>query len=67
MASVPASGACLIRVEVQCCGLLFTVITDRHGDTRGVITRRFTDREAAIAEVREFLGGFGVTEPCHGS
>src|SRR5437899_2598950 len=31
MASVPASGTCLIRVEVQSCVLLLTVITGRRG------------------------------------
>ena len=58
MAPVPASGTCLIRVEVQLHGLLLTVITDRHGDSAGMTTHRFTARDDVLAQVREFLGGF---------
>lgn len=63
--TVATSGVCLIRVEAQSAGLLLTVVTDRHGDAHASTTQRFRDPDAAVAAVREFLGGFGPAEPWH--
>jgi hypothetical protein len=53
------SGVCLVRVEVQSCGLRFTVVTDYHDGSVRPAPGEFRDVEEAVAAVREFLLTFG--------
>jgi hypothetical protein len=53
--SVDRSGLCIVRVEAQTSKLLLTVSTESHDGAGTARTRHFTDSEAAISAIREFL------------
>lgn len=61
------SGVCIVRVEAQTSKLLLTLSTESHDATDSLRTQHFSDPEAAISAIREFLNNLIDSPPNEGA